>query len=169
MVSCFFFSLLPSFTFLCAPPATIILKHLCLYFLLLKQPLFQKIWHLFHMISRDLQESLPPARPVCCETDGGEAEGGVKSTTQKGEISSEHFSSSLRLCYPWRFVCVWGSERARVRYWEAGREKEADRAKDIFPQSSRLRHFHSRWSGSAAIWRPWWWDNLRYLRTPNFV
>lgn len=29
------------------------------------------------------------------------------------------------------------------------------------------RHFHSRWSGSAAIWRPRWQDKLRYLQTPT--
>lgn len=164
----FFFPLLPSFTFLCAPLATIILKHLCLCFPLLKQPLFQKMCHLFHMIGLDLQERLPPTRPVCCKTDGREAEGGVESSTQKGEISSEHFSSLFRLCSPWRFVCVFEGVRERGRDIETQGER-GKLAEDISPQSSRLRHLHSRWSGSAAIWRPWWWDNLRYLRTPNFV
>lgn len=72
-----FFPLLPSFTVLCVPPATTILKHLCLCFPLLKRPSFSKdASSFFNMIGLDLQESLPPARPVYCETDGGEVVGG---------------------------------------------------------------------------------------------
>lgn len=57
-----------------------------------------------------------------------------------------------------------------VYAWERDTESEKENwGLNISTQSSQQRHFHSRWSGSAAIWRPRWPDNLRYLQTPNFV
>lgn len=91
----------------------------------------------------------------------GGGRGGVKSSAQRGKMSRGY----LLILVPTMLTI-----KMCVHLWERDTESEKEnQSLNFSTQSSQQRHFHSRWSGSAAIWRPRWPDNLRYLQTQNFV
>lgn len=99
---------------------------------------------------------------VCVCVCGGGVGGGYRALKVENEQRASSHRRSDHVKH--RDVCVRAGERER----DTEREKEKQ-GLNISTQPSQQRHFHSRWSGSAAIWRPRWPDNLRYLQTPNFV
>lgn len=127
-------------------------------------PFLQKMCHLFYVIDLDLQESPPCPAVLFCGQSLGRVMGGQhggEGKRQRGSLRAVFEGLLLLSSYhvSHEDVCVYGREK----------EKERTGELNISTQPSQQRHFHSRWSGSAAIWRPRWPDNLRYLQTPNFV
>lgn len=137
----------------------------------------------FYMIGLDLQESPTPVQLFCSEGeiwgewwgvnmgDKGRRHRGSWEQLSEGEMSRGLLlilapaMLTIKMC-----VCVCVYLCVCVYVWERDPESEKKNwGLNISTQSSQQRHFHSRWSGSAAIWRPWWPDNLHYLQTQNFV
>lgn len=121
------------------------------------------------MIGLDLQESPPLSSCFVLRVKSGESDGGSIWERRGGgrggsweQHSKGKTSRGLLLILAPTMLTI------KMCAWERDTESEKENwGLNISTQSSQQRHFHSRWSGSAAIWRPWWPDNPRYLQTPK--